>query len=38
MSINDKLQAISAKYKELRTSDIPLVKRMAIDEIRKTAG
>jgi hypothetical protein len=37
-SINDNIQAISAKYKELRTTDSPLVKRMAIDELRKTAA
>jgi hypothetical protein len=38
MSVNEKVQAISTKYKELRTTESNLVKRMAIDELRKIAA
>lgn len=38
MSINEKLQVISTKYKELRTTESPLVKGMLIGELRKAAA
>jgi hypothetical protein len=38
MSVNDKMQAMSVQYKELKTTEIPIVKKMIIDELRKTAA
>jgi hypothetical protein len=38
MSINEKLQFMSNKFKELKNTEIPIGKKMTIDELRKTAA
>lgn len=38
MSVNELLQVMSTKYKELRSNEIPIARRMLIDELRKIAA
>ncbi len=38
MSLEQKIQNMSSKFKELRTCEFPVVKKMIIGELRKLAA